>query len=112
MLIRNWSGFSGHRVELNAFTSDALIEWVEGKLEDNGITKVIPDEATLERAYRRAAVIAKLPQWVATKAKAIKVPDGLKNKVERALNDDPELSWDEAVAECETGRHREDAGPV
>jgi hypothetical protein len=96
----DWSGYSGHRVELNAFTSDALIQWIEGKLADNGVTKVIPDAATLDRAYRRAAVIAKLPEWFAAEAKAVKVPAGMKGKVQRALEDNPALSWDAAVAEC------------
>ena len=41
------------RVELNAFTSDKLVEWIEGKLEEHGVAKVIPDEATLTEAYRR-----------------------------------------------------------
>jgi len=96
----DWSGYSGERVELNAFTSDSLIEWIEGKLEENGIKKVIPDAATLERAYRRAAVIAKLPEWAAAAAETVKVPAGLKGKVQGVLENNPALSWDAAVAEC------------
>ena len=46
------------RVELNALPSDQLIEWIEGKLKDNGIGKVVPDKEVLSDAYQciRAAV--------------------------------------------------------
>src|SRR5207244_3540251 len=42
------------RVELNAFTSAALVAWIEGKLVENGVKKIIPTEASLAAAYRRA----------------------------------------------------------
>lgn len=53
-------GRPGHtaarRVELNAFTSGQLVEWVEGKLREHGCgEKVVPDAATLERTCRDAA---------------------------------------------------------
>src|SRR6516225_5629632 len=35
----------GQRVELNALTSDALVALIERKLSENGIIKVIPDDA-------------------------------------------------------------------
>jgi Topoisomerase 6 subunit A/Spo11, Toprim domain len=41
------------RVELNAFTADALVKWVEKKLDEHGIKKVVPDTDTLAHAYRR-----------------------------------------------------------
>ena len=50
----DWRSYRGQRVELNAFTSDAFVEWLEAKLEKQGVVKVIPDNATLESAYRRA----------------------------------------------------------
>ena len=36
-----------HRVELNAFTSDELIEWIEEKLAEHGVKKVVPEEETV-----------------------------------------------------------------
>jgi hypothetical protein len=48
----------GQRVELNAFTSDELLSWIEGKLNQHGIEKVIPDSNVLKAAYRRALEIA------------------------------------------------------
>ena len=41
------------RVELNAFTSDELVAFIERKLAEQGVKKVIPDDATLAEAYRR-----------------------------------------------------------
>ena len=41
------------RVEINAFTSDALVKWLEGKLEEHGVAKIIPDDEALADAYRR-----------------------------------------------------------
>ena len=38
------------RVELNAFTSDQLIEWIEEKLDEHGVEKVVPEEETLAKA--------------------------------------------------------------
>ena len=40
------------RVELNAFTSDQLVEWIEEKLEEHGVEKVVPEEDTLAAAAR------------------------------------------------------------
>ena len=41
------------RVEINAFASDDLVAWLERKLEEHGVAKVIPDDDTLAVAYRR-----------------------------------------------------------
>ena len=40
------------RVELNAMTSDALIEMIERKLKDYGLEKVVPDNDLLGKTYR------------------------------------------------------------
>jgi hypothetical protein len=47
-------GWIGQRVELNAMTSEQFLDWLEQKLADAGVQKVIPDQAALENAYRRA----------------------------------------------------------
>ena len=52
---------SDRRVELNAFTSPQLIEWLETKLSDHGMGKrLIPDDQTVKDAIRRAVVVSKL----------------------------------------------------
>ena len=94
-----WQGYSGKRVELNAFTSDEIIESLEGDFKKHKIKKVFPDAATLERAYRRAAVIGKLPEWAQKEGENVTVPDNLASEVRRALRDNPALSWDAAIAE-------------
>ena len=42
----------GRRVELNAMTSRQLVAFVERKLTDNGIAKIVPKQAELADAYR------------------------------------------------------------
>lgn len=42
---------------MNAFTSSDFIEFVESKLDEQGIKKLIPEGETLELAYRRACQI-------------------------------------------------------
>jgi hypothetical protein len=44
------------RVELNAMTSDALIEMIERKLQDYGLEKVIPDDDLLAETYRAHSI--------------------------------------------------------
>src|ERR671928_59754 len=39
---------------LNMFTSEQLVEYVVGKLEQHGVQKVIPDDDTLRKAWGRA----------------------------------------------------------
>jgi hypothetical protein len=97
-----WRGYEGRRVELNAMTSEQLIQWLESKLEEHGVEKIVPDEETLGRAYRRALfrieeekVLAKL----AAEMPEADVPDGLAERVRDRLEEYPDESWDEAVDE-------------
>lgn len=107
----------GERVELNAFTSDQFIEWIESKLEANGIKKLIPDNTTLEDAFRRAittAHIDKKTKEILEDAKAegaaATVPDDLKEQIEDILEDNPALSWDQAIQELVTDEDKESNG--
>jgi hypothetical protein len=103
----DWQGYYGERVELNAFTSRDLVEWIESKLEENGILKVVPDQDTLATAYRRAVAIELLQQRTAeisrathAEAEQTRVPKALAREVRRQLEEDPGRSWDQAVAKC------------
>jgi len=62
----NGHGYRGQRVEVNAFASEELVNWIESKLNQHGITKMVPDTDTLAAAYRRAMEIeyvnARLPR--------------------------------------------------
>ncbi len=94
------------RVELNAFTSADLITWIEGKLQEHGIQKVVPDSDILEEAYRRALQIKEFNSRVeeifacaAATAENATVPADLETQIRQVLEDAPERSWDAALAE-------------
>jgi hypothetical protein len=92
----------GERVELNALASDELVALIERKLTDHGIRKVIPGDATLADAYRRmhnqAIVQAKIDELVEDlDATDAKIPAGLRRRIAKALQDDPERPWDVAL---------------
>jgi len=102
----NRGGYWGQRVELNAFTSDALVGWIEGKLDALGIKKIVPDEATLEQAYRGAAEAdyinrhtSQIAEAAQTHAARISIPDDLRIEVEERLHHDRRIPWDQAVGE-------------
>lgn len=96
----------GQRVELNAFTSDVFIEWIEAKLKEHGIEKVTPDAETLERTYRRATQMAivrgqldEIVEEAGEQAKEASLPKGLEGMIRRRLEKEPTRSWDEVVTE-------------
>jgi hypothetical protein len=88
------------RVELNAFASDQLIDWIEWKLQEHGVAKVVPDSETLADAYRRmrrqALVQARIDAVVAGLgvADGVTVPARLTERVTRRLADTPTARWD------------------
>lgn len=92
------------RVELNAFTSDGLVDWIEAKLAEHGISKVIPDDETLADAFRRArenadvqARIEKVVKRWRRQPPQIVIPPDLRKRVQRALHDNPRCAWDEVI---------------
>ena len=91
-----------HRVELNAFASDQFIAWIERKLAEHGITKLVPDEATLGRAYQRIqrqATVQKVidEALVNLALEDSDAPDTLANDISAMQNTDSALTWDEAL---------------
>jgi hypothetical protein len=100
------TGEGGQRVELNAFDSDHLIAWLERKLKAYGVAKLIPDDATLAAAYRRALTVQTLNRTIedaraeAEEAAAqATVPKTLQRQVRRLLKTHPAKAWDAAVAD-------------
>lgn len=93
----------GRRVELNALTSANLVRFIEGKLVEHGVKKIIPDTDTLGAAYRRALRNEFIQRrFHELKAKADEYADAadvpaLKRKVANVLKDDPTLPWDAAI---------------
>ena len=96
------------RVELNAFASDDFIEWIEKKLTEHGVEKVIPDDDTLEKAYRRAAKAAyinerikDLDEKAMEHVTKLELPDDLAGLVKAELGDldgPTTESWDGVIA--------------
>jgi DNA topoisomerase VI subunit B len=103
-------GHWGQRVELNAFTSDAFIKWVEAKLGEHRIAKVIPDAKFLNQAYQRAAEAQyinlhnrQVVEDARLYASGLVVRTDLRRQVERRLLAAPEMSWDQAVGQIAAG---------
>ena len=95
----------GQRVELNAFTSDHFIEWLERKLNEHKVEKIIPDGDTLATAYRRAVYVHHINSQIAEAGEQARqvadsaiVPERLSREVNRLLKQNPGMSWDVAVA--------------
>jgi hypothetical protein len=92
------------RVELNAFASDDLVEWIEGKLDRHGIRKIVPDKEMLAEAYRlfvrskRVEGIIEMELEKEDHAK-IGVPGDLRKQVRAHLAENPNVRWDAAVRE-------------
>lgn len=96
---------SHRRVELNAFTSPELIEWLEAKLTEQGLgERLIPDDDVLEDAYRRALVAAQVNEAICAVegkaiqlAKAAEIPLDLRDQIQGELNES--LAWDKVLYE-------------
>ncbi len=98
--------FYGRRVELNAFTSPDFIEWIEGKLQEHGVGKIVPDEDTLKDAYARAVKVAVVNKAIAAAldgaedaAEKHPMPETLGAAIQTELEATPEATWDKVVAE-------------
>ena len=106
-----WRGHHGRRVELNAFPSDRLIKWIEGKLDEHGVAKVIPDVETLTAAYRRAVAraeiqhaIDKVQQEAWDRARSLEPPADLAERLLERVKD-TDLAWDDALGEMVNKEH-------
>ena len=93
---------SGRRVELNELTGPRFIEFVERKLQQHGVTKVVPDEPTLAAAWRRALLVRRVNALIDefetdTVGDDRPVPDDLVAQVRARLKQAPVEPWDKAV---------------
>jgi hypothetical protein len=91
------------RAELNALPSDQLVAFIERKLIEHGIRKVVPNDDLLRDAYNLYAKSKRVEEIVAEAISEvddedIPVPDDLSARVTALLKKDPKLRWDEAVA--------------
>jgi hypothetical protein len=94
------------RVELNAMTSPQLVEFVERKLNQYGVAKVVPEDnviaaharRVLERALTEKA-IEDMAEEIQQEAANIDLPPDLADQIGALLAERPALSWDQAAAE-------------
>jgi len=105
------------RVELNAFASADFVAWIERKLAQHGVAKIVPDEDALTLAYRRSVA----SRYVASRLRSTiheaqghaaeaPVPDDLAARVATALRGDRAQSWDEVVQRLAMQRVGPDEG--
>jgi hypothetical protein len=92
------------RVELNAMTSPELIAFIEGKLKEHGVEKIVPQEAIIQAHARHLfeskladAAVAKLRPKIQKQAAAAELPD-LRQQIEAGLVKVPTGAWDHALA--------------
>jgi hypothetical protein len=93
------------RVELNAMTSRQLVDFVERKLQQHGVRKVIPNLKTLAKTYQMFAASGRLSEAFeaarkkleAETAPPIEVPNDLQTKVAQLLQQRPDITWHRAV---------------
>lgn len=98
--------FTGKRVELNALVGRKFIDWLEAKLAEAGVEKVIPDKELLEAAFRRAyrqdhlnEAIADASEEATEAAEEASVPDDLAAQVADVFqNGNRGLAWDDVIA--------------
>jgi hypothetical protein len=94
------------RVELNAMTSRQLVNFVEAKLDEYGVKKVVPESGALTQHARRLveqtltrAVLQRLAGDIARHAAEAELPENLEEAVRQLLVQRSELSWDQALAQ-------------
>lgn len=93
----------GRRVEINAMPSDVMTSWLEAKLIDAGVTKVVPGDNVLKEAWKEAVVRAKVQTAIDEALEEAKeadepMPDGLADEIRRAIDNTAE-PWDIALWE-------------
>jgi hypothetical protein len=100
---------STRRVELNAMTSPQFVAFVERKLQENGIAKIVPDQGLLTKVYvgmergRRLKEAAKDHlNKIDIDMKGFEPPKDLKESIRKLLEQHPTMRWDAAIAKIIT----------
>ena len=95
-----WRSWTGERIELNAMDSAQFIEWLEERLTEAGVTKVIPRADVLATTYRRAVKRARVQRTIDEIVKGeqatIDVPADLAGIVKGRITGTAD-AWDHAV---------------
>jgi hypothetical protein len=98
-------GEDGRRVELNAMTSRQFIDFIEQKLGEHGVEKVVPDTSTVTIHARRLIeqnlaeqALDKIRDKITEQASSVRLPDDLKRQLQEELRRYPDLPWDVALS--------------
>ena len=99
---------NGHRVELNAMTSDQFVAFVERKLTENGARKIVPNKVTLDQtlaAFAREKIAGPVVERYLARLQrvAIATPADLEARVRAHLAEHPAETWDAAVRQIANG---------
>jgi hypothetical protein len=90
----------GERIELNAMDSRQFLDWLERKLQEAGVEKVVPEDDVLATAYRRQRRVAKLQQLIddalAEEDDDAPVPEDLAAQIRERITGEAE-AWDDAL---------------
>ena len=90
------------RIELNEMDSETFITWLEEKLKEQKVKKVIPDRRTMAAAWQCQWQTAQLNRMIrkaqAKIGDAPKLPPTITRQLEKALEKNTEASWDEILA--------------
>ena len=94
------------RVEVNAMTAPVFIAFLERKLVEHSVSKVVPEIPTVERHARRIIeqvradeALRKILPEIQKMAKSVALPKGLMQRIRDALQQSPGIPWDKAVAD-------------
>jgi hypothetical protein len=91
------------RVELNAMTSEQFVAFIERKLAEHGIEKIVPPKQALDEAYelfdrgRRLEEAYERAKADVDIADDISAPVDIERRVGEILKQRPTLRWDAAV---------------
>jgi hypothetical protein len=107
----------GRLARVSSFASADFVAWIEGKLEQHGVAKIVPNQDTLMLAYRPSVasryVASRLQSAIHDAQRHIaeaSVPDDLVTLVAAGLRGDPTQSWDEVVQRLAIQRVGPDEG--
>jgi hypothetical protein len=92
--------YADRRVEINAMTSEQLIDWLETQFEAHSAHKIIPGDEAVAATYQRAVMAHKITAKIKELQEEMEpedVPADLAGQVEALLAEEPALSWDAAV---------------
>lgn len=98
------------RVEINAFTTEELLDEVESTVKKH-CKKVLPDEVHLNTAWRQALVkraLREKQEKLVVEYAETSAPEGILERVAEKLDEFPEISWEEALIIILNETHEED----